>query len=392
MFLQQLLVHSEQYPNLLLIANKNSKVYISYLLNKIIKRVIYSTTNNENDLLDNNEEIILSSKEEYRLIILEYGKFNNLLIPKKLQNEMDRFNKRNQENLIEKIDISNFQTINDLNQHIESKINNNLNYIVIIHPMSLLSVLFSEQEAFQLLFALLQKKYVRSVVSVLYEDTHSRVSLEQFKLHAQGIVSITGVDDLDADESYFFENGEDEDDVEEKILNLNQIHFRCNILSIRNGGKLLSNEEFYKVSSAIGEEEGNIVYLKDPYITKAKPKSTSTSVSIKQTDEDGVEKKSTGKGGRRHLTIGDEGNKLVENLTKDKQERLDRPMNHEDIESQVTFKIGLSDRERKAREKLDLPFMREGERFESNNTQQSQQGFIVIDEEEFEDEDADLEL
>ncbi|KAG2386489.1 hypothetical protein C9374_002233 [Naegleria lovaniensis] len=529
MFLQQLLLHSEQYPNLLLFGNCNSKYYMQFLLNKIVKRVIsaasfnpleenalflHSDEHSDDENASNNNEVMstkLSSnklseddilksqrQEEIRLLFIDGGDYKQQ-IPKRLQSDLDRCNaqlkkkktkggddntseKESDDKLIMRLDATEFEKINELYKHITTLLSTiwavdsdsskearkRKKVIVIINSLSALGVWFGESQAFQLVHKLLQlstasenRAKVCSVVSIVHTDTHSSSVVEQYKLHAQGIVSLVASDDMDAEETFYFpvaggsktkkqgdeesSSAQDEDEVEEKILNIAAVDFRCDIYSLRPGGKLLFNDEYYKVNST-SEDEGAMVHVKHPFIPK-RQKKNKTKIDVEEDEEEDKPKiastdsmqpvSSSGVtikrkvGERRHITIGGEAETdhvhgagcshehettssikkkpttgttflgAFEEREKEKhrQERMDRPMSKDDIEKQVTFKIGLTEKEKRAREALELPYMKDGLMNQSNKTPQEQrqqkQGFIIVDsddEYEAEDPDDDLEL
>lgn len=442
------------------------------------------------------DDILKSQKqEEIRLLFIDGGDYKQQ-IPKKLQFDLDRCNaqllkkkktkegddseseKECEDKLMIRIDATEFEKINDLYKHITTilstiwasdsskEVRKGKKVLVVINSLSSLGVWFGESQAFQFVHKLLQlsitaenRAKVCSVVSVVHTDTHSSSVVEQYKLHAQGIVSLVASDDMDEEETFYFpvatgsktkkqgdeesSSAQDEDEVEEKILNIAAVDFRCDIYSLRPGGKLLFNDEYYKVNPT-SEDEGAIVHVKHPFIPKRQKKSKSK-VDIDEDDEeekpktvptDSMNPVSSGVtikrkvGERRHITIGGDsetghvhgagcshdhhhdtsfkkkttGTTFLDTFEerekeKHRQERMDRPMSKEDIERQVTFKIGLTEKEKRAREALELPYTRDGLMNQSNKTPQEQrqqkQGFIIVDsddEYEAEDPDDDLEL
>ncbi|EFC49063.1 predicted protein [Naegleria gruberi] len=480
MFLQQLLLHSEQYPNLLILGNCNSKSHVPFLLNKIVKRVISSATSNaslEEDLMlndnhsdDENEQpqknnsksnklseddILKNQKQDLRLLIIDAGDYKQA-IPKRLQQDMNRyhatFKKSTDESdkLVIRVDSTDFEKANDLYKYINSILTSQWSssdsskkkkVIVVINSLSALAFWFGDSPAFQLVQKLLQlsnsqDSRVCSVVSVVHTDTHPKNVVEQYKLHAQGIISIIASEDMDQDETFYFPvegSNQDEEELEEKILNIAAIDFKCDIHSLRLGGKLLFNEEYYKIS-ATSDDEGAMTHVKHPFIAKRQKKVKSEKhhdeeeekpqqQNVTTTQQSGVKRHV---GEKRHITIGEEhvhgpncshnntsgssmsggvrksGLSLLDTFDerekeKARQNRMDRPMTKEDIENQVTFKIGLTEKEKRARETLELPFMKEGLTNHSNLTPQEQrkqnQGFIIIDsDDEYEEDDPDDDL
>jgi hypothetical protein len=157
-----------------------------------------------------------------------------------------------------------------------------------------------------------------SVVCIVHKDVHKQEDLGEIEVFSNAIIRIIGLDDQSVSI-----------DGEEKILDKSSVNFGCEVKSIRNKSKLISSREYFRI---IDGKEGVFSFVKDPF------------VSIK------------------------------------KKTDTDRPMNKEDIDRQVPFKISMSEQEKKSRDsaviKQDNP----------------KKGFIIIDEEEDLDDDPDDDL
>jgi hypothetical protein len=225
---------------------------------------------------------------------------------------------------------------------------------------------------------------IDSIIGIIHMDAHVGKGglyddeVNSLKLRAQGIIEVQDVNSLDRSRRYFFSEG---NNVEEKILDKKQIHFKCDLMSMRSKSKLLSHEEFYKVLS---EKDCIISHVKHPFIPKKKNKQVAEQ-----------EKKID--------TVVDANvQTTARNIIGSRIKLTDHPQDKKDIQRQLPFKVDLSKKEQEDREKVVLPYVTEGLALNKGNglhgqEQKKNKGFIIVDsdsdnDDEYDSEDPDADL
>ncbi len=157
-------------------------------------------------------------------------------------------------------------------------------------------------------------------VAILHKDTHLPSDVSQIEVFATAVIKLFEI----KDESVSVEG-------EEKVLDKSLVHFGCDVQSIRLKSKLISGREYFKI---IDEQSGVFSFVRDPFVS--------------------IKKKQDG----------------------------DRPMNTDDIDRQVPFKISMSEQEKKSRDNATVK-------------QEQKKGFIIVDDEDSGDDsdpDDDLDI
>lgn len=187
---------------------------------------------------------------------------------------------------------------------------------VIILDLSSLVWRFTLSDALSLVYRLIKDT---CVICVVHKDVHLPSDLSQIENQAHAIIRLVPLEDLQISI-----------EGEEKMLDRSSVHFSCDVKSIRNKSKLVSGREYFRI---IDDREGVFSHVKEPF------------VSIKKKAHDG-----------------------------------DRPMNQEDIDRQVPFKISMSAEEKRRRDNATV-------------TRDAKKGFIIIDDEQDDsDPDEDLDI
>jgi hypothetical protein len=349
MILQQILHNTPQYPYTVITDDANAKCYTPFLLFKVIN----------------------AQQTSHRILCIT----SDVVVRKPLYRKFKSVIHNISTISIDSID----QLLQSIHQFLNKFDNDDIPTIVIVDSLSSIVMQYGFSEGLRFIETLQQYVFnhttsIDSVVAVIHSDVHAGATVfddevNALKLRATGTIEIIDAHEIDSTRSYFF----GEADEEEKVLDKKQIHFKCDLTSMRQRSKLLSHEEFYKVLS---EDDCVISHVKHPFIPKKKKTAqitaTTTSTATNQQSDN-----------------------VVTTATSEPT-----PAPKKDIKSQVPFKIGLTPKEQEDRNRVVLPYVQQGRSFDSNQQvlpqQKQNKGFIIVDtnsdDDEYDSDDPDADL